>query len=173
MELDETSSYLTNTTFNFPFGRYRFVCMSFGIVSAQDEFQRQMGEILNNLPGHVVLVDDILVYGDSRESHDKDLTGILKRLSENDVHRNPDKINVAETEPSYYGHIISRNGIRPDPTKIEAIHNIKTPKSKKGLQTILGMITYLGKFIPNLSDLTSPLKELLKKEIEFVWEQCH
>lgn len=64
------------------------------------------------------------------------------------------------------GHIISKDGLKPYPSKIQAIKDIETLKDKKDLLCLMGMINYLGKFIPNLTKKTQPLRELLKKEIE-------
>jgi len=67
--LSEESSYLT--TFNTPFGRYRFRRLPFGLKSSQDEFQRKIDESFEGLDGVVVIVDDILVFGHTHEEHDK------------------------------------------------------------------------------------------------------
>ena len=71
----------------------------------------------------------------------------------------------------FLGHIISSEGIKVNPAKIEAITKMPLPNSVNELQQFLGMITYLGKFIPNLAEVTSPLRTLLKKEVEFKLEK--
>jgi hypothetical protein len=71
------------------------------------------------------------------------------------------------------GHIITDSGIKPDNSKIEAIQSMPCPSSRKDLERFLGMINYLGKFIPNLSDITAPLRELLKQDNEWVWLEQH
>ena len=71
IKLTDSSSYLT--TFNTPFGRYRYLRLPFGLKSSQDEFQRKIDECFEGLPGVVALVDDVLVFGPSREEHDRNL----------------------------------------------------------------------------------------------------
>ena len=70
----------------------------------------------------------------------------------------------------FLGHIISSEGVKVDPAKIEAITKVPFPNSVNELQRFLGMITYLRKFIPNLAEVTSPLCTLLNKEVEFKLE---
>ena len=64
-------------------------------------------------------------------------------------------------------------GLKPDSCKISAIINMGIPRDKKELQTILGMITYVGKFVSNLSDVTYKMRQLLKSKIEFLWSKKH
>ncbi|CAB4040233.1 Transposon Ty3-G Gag-Pol poly [Paramuricea clavata] len=77
------------------------------------------------------------------------------------------------TEITFLGHLISADGIKPDPRKIEAILKMPTPTSKTELQRFLGMINYLGKFLPNLSKETAPLRQLLEKNVQWRFEQPH
>lgn len=147
--------------------------MPFGIISTQDEFQRQMDDVLQGLTCQIVLVDDILVFGNTLKTHDQHLKSVLDRRCRNNVHLNKDKLNVAETEVKYYDHIKSNKGMKPDPSKVGAVKHITPPNNKKELQTILGMITYLTKFTPQLAELTAPLRELLKKDNTFLWDHQH
>jgi len=167
MKLDTESSFLT--TFNTPFGRYRFLRLPFGLVSAQDEFQRKMDEAFEGIAGVTALVDDILITGKTREEHDANLQAVLQRAAEKNLKLNPDKITIAAEEVEYFGHIVSAEGLKPDPSKVKAVQEMSPPANKKELQTILGMMTYLAKFAPKLSQTTQPMRELLKEENEFSW----
>lgn len=169
IKLDESSSFLT--TFNTPFGRYRFLRMPFGIKCAQDEFQRKIDETFEDLPGVTALVDDILVYGTTRAEHDRNLQSVLLRSREAGIKLNADKLFVGLTEVPYFGHLLSVEGLKPDPSKISAIKEMEPPKNKGELETILGMVNYLAKFSPNLSAITAPMRQLLSKEVEFIWDQ--
>lgn len=168
LTLSQRSSFLT--TFNSPFGRYRFNRMPFGLVSAQDEFQRKMDEAFEGVPGTIVLVDDVLVSGGTQEEHDANLKAFLDRATEKNVKLNPEKMTICSKEVEYFGHIVSAEGVKPDPKKIKAIENMPAPKDKKELETILGMVTYLSKFAPNLAEITKPLRDMLKNDVEFVWD---
>ena len=84
---------------------------------------------------------------------------------------NRKKCQIGVKSIAFFGHIISSEGVKVDPAKIEAIMNMPLPNSANELQRFLGVITYLGKFIPNLTEVTSPLRTLLKKEAEFKLEK--
>ncbi|XP_062583207.1 uncharacterized protein K02A2.6-like [Saccostrea cucullata] len=96
IKLSEASSYLT--TFNTPFGRYRYLRLPFGLKSSQDEFQRKIDECYEGLDGVVALVDDILVFGQTREEHDRNLRQVLTRSKERGVKLNKDKLEVGVTK---------------------------------------------------------------------------
>ncbi|GFO20131.1 transposon ty3-i Gag-Pol polyprotein [Plakobranchus ocellatus] len=81
----------------------------------------------------------------------------------NNLKFNEEKTVLGATELKYLGHIISSEGSRPDPEKIQAINDMKI-QDKKGLQRYLGMVTYVGKFVPNLLEITKPLRDLLQKD---------
>jgi hypothetical protein len=76
-------------------------------------------------------------------------------------------------EIKFLGHVINSKGIKPDESKIASIVNMPTPKNKKELEVLLGMITYISKFIPNLSELTASLRSLLTKNAIFSWTSKH
>lgn len=168
LKLDEESSFLT--TFNTPFGRYRFHRLPFGLKSSQDEFQRKIDECFEGLSGVVAIVDDILVFGSSRAEHDQNLRSVLARARDKGIRFNEDKLEVGVTELSYFGHVISSQGLKPDPLKVNAVSNMKPPQNKAELETILGMVNYLAKFAPNLSEITSPMRKLLNKDVQFSWD---
>ena len=69
------------------------------------------------------------------------------------------------------GHILSREGLKPDPKKISAIQQLPNPEDKQAVQRLLGVVGYLQKFAPNLSDAAGPLRELVKKNVYFRWDK--
>ena len=165
--LSEESQLLT--TFNSAFGRYCFIRMPFGIKSAQEVFQKRMSQLLGDLPGVETDIDDILVWGTNQEEHDSRLTAVLKRCEEINLTLNKDKCLFGVSEVSYIGHILNATGVQPDPSKVKAITNMPPPYDRKGVERLLGTINYLSKFIPNMSTITQPIRELLKSEIMFEW----
>ncbi|XP_021368026.1 uncharacterized protein K02A2.6-like, partial [Mizuhopecten yessoensis] len=166
IKLDEESSPLT--TFNTPFGRYRYLRLPFGLKSSQDEFQQKMDECYEGLEGAVALVDNVLVYGKTRSEHDKNLREALLRSRERGIKLNKDKLEVGL---KYFGHTLTADGLKPEEDKVRAVQLMKPPTNKSELETFLGMVTYLSKFAPNLSELTSPLRVLLTQNIEFHWDK--
>ena len=168
IKLEEESSFLT--TFNTPFGRYRFKRLPFGLKSAQDEFQHKMDQCLEGIDGVVNLIDDILVYGKTRAEHDRNLRNVLSRLREKNIKLNDEKLSVGVSEVTYFGHLLTSEGLKPDPSKIDAIRRMEPPKNRSELETFLGMVNYMAKFAPHLSEITSPMRALLGRGIEFVWD---
>ncbi|XP_052809638.1 uncharacterized protein K02A2.6-like [Mya arenaria] len=169
IRLDEESSYLT--TFSTPFGRYRFTSLPYGLCCSQDVFCQKVDEIFGDMTGVNAIVDDILIYGRTRAEHDNNLKAVLDRARDKGIRFNVDKCRIGLSEIPYFGHMVTSSGLKADTAKIEAIGKIKTPKNRAELETFLGMVTYLQKFAPNLSEITSPMRDLLKKDIEFVWDQ--
>ncbi|KAK2727083.1 hypothetical protein QYM36_007810 [Artemia franciscana] len=169
--LDEESSQLT--TFNTPCGRYKFKIMPFGLISAQGEFQRRMEEAFESIQGFsVIIVDDIIISGKTIEEHDANVHSALIRALEKGVKLNLQKCVFKCNSIPYFGHVISENGIHPDPQKVRALREMRTPNTKDELQTILGMMNYLARYIPNLSSINQPLRDLVKQR-QFKWEQQH
>ena len=177
VKLDKESSYLT--TFNTPFGRYRWKRMPFGISSAPEEYQRRMHEALRNLKGVMVIADDILVIGEGKNDeeavtdHDRNLEALLQRCQRECIKLNKEKIKLRLSEVTYIGHLLTKEGVRADPKKVEAINNLKAPTDVKSLKRFLGMVNYLSKFLPKLSDVTQPLRNLDKKNVPWEWNACH
>ena len=168
IKLDEESSFLT--TFNTPFGRYRFTRMPFGIHSAQEVFQKTMDMAFEGIDGCKSIIDDMLVWESSKEEHDRNLRKVLERTREVGIKWNAEKCVFRATQVSYFGHVLSDEGVQPDPKKVAAIQEMEPPRNKQELETLLGMVNYLAKFTPNLAETTAPMRNLLKKDSEFIWD---
>ena len=159
------------TAFSTPYGHYEFNRMPFGLKNAPATFQRLMNSVLTGLQGLKCLVylDDIVVYGASLEDHNRRLKEVLKRLRENNLKLQPDKCEFLRKEVIYLGHIISENGIQPDPSKLKAIKEFPTPKKVKDIQSFIGLAGYYRKFIEDFSKIAKPLTKLTKKTEKFEW----
>lgn len=165
--LDNDSSYLT--TFNSPFGRYRFLRMPFGLKMSQDVFQSKIDQTFEGCSGVTGIADDIVVSGTTEEEHNRNLHGMIMRCQTTGLKLNPDKCYINQDKIKFYGIICSGDGIQPDPAKVSALKQMKEPTDQKELQTFLGLATYMSPFIANLSILTAPLRELLKEGTTFQW----
>ena len=139
--------------------------MPFGIHSAQEVFQKTMDMAFEGINGCKSVIDDMLVWGLSKEVHDQNLRKVLERTREVGIKWNAEKCVFGATEVSYFGHVLSDKGVQPDPKKIAAIQEME-----QELETLLGMVNYLAKFTPNLAETTSPMRSLLKKDSEFIWD---
>lgn len=172
--LDEKSSYLT--TFQTPFGRFRWKRMPFGISSAPEVFQRRMHELIEGLQGVEVIADDFVVVGfghthlEAVHDHDQSLMAFLQRCEAQGVVLNTEKFTLRQKEVPFIGHIATDEGLRVDPSKVRAIIEMPAPTDKAGVQRLLGLAQYLSKFLPHLSDITKPLRELTQNDVVWLWE---
>ena len=159
--------------FNTPFGRYKFDRMPFGICSASDVAQKMVDDEFSDIPCALAVHDDIIVSGANTEEHDIALEKVLHRARERNIKFNKKKIQLRVNEVKYLGNIVSAKGFTPDPEKIKDIVEMPLPKSKQDLQRLLGMVNYLSQYIPNMSEITAPLRTLLKKDIQWSWHNEH
>ncbi|CAI7790846.1 unnamed protein product [Closterium sp. NIES-53] len=145
--------------------------MPFGLTNAPLTFQLTMNRVFRNLLDRCVIVylDDILIFSKTREQHLHDLDAVFKRLQENRLITKGSKCEFFKQELEFLGHVISRNGIKIDPAKIKTIQEWKSPTNVTELQSFLGFVNYVRRFIPNMAGITSPLTDLLHKDRNFVW----
>lgn len=177
VSLDEDSSKLT--TFWTPLGRYRYLRMPFGISLAPEVFESKLQECLADLPGVKVIRDDILVVGygendsEAKHNHDQNVIRLLERARQVNLKLNKSKVKLRQAEVKFMGHVISKDGLKPDPDKVTAIKNMPKPTSKSEVLTLLGFVNYLSKFLPKLSDVSAPLRELTTNQAQFTWARQH
>ena len=169
--LDDESSHLC--TFNTLYGRYRFKWMPFGIKSAPEVFQKKNESIFGDIDGVEVIFDDIIVVAADEQEHDQIMRKLLQRARDANVKFNSAKFQYKVSEVKYMGNIVSESGLKPDVEKVRAIIQMPTPQSKEELQRFLGMVNYFSEFIPNQSEITTPLRHLLKKEAVWTWSHEH
>ena len=169
--LSEASARLT--TFITGSGRYFFRRLPYGICSAPEYFQRRMDQELQGLEGVVCHMDDILIFGSSQQEHNERLLAVLRRLSQSGLTLNKKKCQFSKQKLEYLGQVIEAQGVRKDPVKIKSIVDAEAPCNVSELRRFLGMVNQQMKFTPNLSDLTDPLRELLKSRSAWSWDQNH
>ena len=101
--------------------------MPFGIISAQDEFQQQMEDAFKGLEGFEIIIDNMIVHGDTQEEHDKHLAAILERALVKGIRFNEEKCEFSVSRVKYFRHVLSSEGMQPDSNKIRAINNMPSP----------------------------------------------
>ncbi|GFR94327.1 transposon Ty3-I Gag-Pol polyprotein [Elysia marginata] len=168
IKLDEDSSKLT--TFNTPLGRCKWLRLPFGLKCSPEIFQKIMDQMLEGIDGAFAIMDDILIAGKDLQHHDEILKKVLRRATDYNLKLNLEKVRIRQKSVGYCGHVISAEGLKADPEKIKAVREMPRPHDKESLRRFLGFVTYLGKFIPNLSQEDQPLRQLLKAENIFQWE---
>ncbi|XP_054874059.1 uncharacterized protein K02A2.6-like [Amphiprion ocellaris] len=157
------------TTFITPFGRFQFKRLPFGITSAPEIFQRKMIETLQGLEGVEVFMDDIVVHGTTEAEHDSRLEKVMQRIEAAGLKLNREKCLFKQKELRFLGHLIDQSGVWPDPGKVEAIQQLPPPTDVHDLRRVLGMVNYLGKYVPNLATVGESLYELLRQKNMWTW----
>ncbi|KFM69647.1 hypothetical protein X975_21174, partial [Stegodyphus mimosarum] len=132
--LDETSSELC--TFNTPYGRYKFNKLPFGISSTPEIFQKRNQKVFGDIKGVEVYFDDIIIARSDEVTHDIIISKVLERARYLNIKFNPDKLHYRVLEDKYVGQIISESGVKADPSHIEAIIDMPTPKSKTEVRSL-------------------------------------
>ena len=155
-------------------GTYRFITGFYGLTDMPAAFQKVMDYTLVGLQNTYCFLDDFIVVSrGSKDDHLKLVYKCLKKLDEDNLRINLPKCHFAKTEIEWLGHKFSQSGIAPLESKTAAIASLPAPKNLKQLRSFLGSVHYLGKFIPNLSQLCHPLRPLLKKNTKFIWNTEH
>ena len=165
--LEENSARLT--TFITPLGRYCFRRLPFGITSAPEIFQRKMSELLQGHDGTVVYMDDILISGETQEIHDQRLKRVMETIRAAGLRLNKDKCRLSRPELNFLGQVVTKDGIAPNQERVKAITAMEPPQNVSELRRLLGMVNYIGRYLPNLSTVLQPLNELLKSERDWCW----
>jgi hypothetical protein len=159
------------TAFSTKQGHWEYKRMPFGLKTAPATFQSLRNSVLSGLTGSrcFVFLDDVVIYARSLAEHDAKLREVFARFRKYSLKLQPDKCEFLRKEVHYLGHLITENGVRPDPTKVEAVEKFPRPVTEKQLKCFLGMVGYYRKSIPKFSKIASPLHELLRKDAKFEW----
>ncbi|GJP59393.1 hypothetical protein CLOP_g11714 [Closterium sp. NIES-67] len=159
------------TAFRTRYGSYEYTVMPFGLTNAPSTFQLTMNGVFRDLLDKCIIVylDDILIYSKTQEQHLKDLEQVFRRLQENRLITKGSKCEFLKSELEFLGHVVGADGIKIDPKKIIAIRDWKPPTNLQELQSFLGFVNYVRRFIPNMAGITGPLTDLLRKGTLFEW----
>lgn len=156
------------TGFNVERGHYEFLRMPMGLKNSPSTFQRVMDNVLQGVENTIVYLDDILVFSTSLQEHIVNLKKVFQRLRETNFKIQMDKSEFLKRETPYLGHIITREGVKPNPDKISAISKYPIPKTTKQIKGFLGLLGYYRRFIPDFAKVTKPLTACLKKGSKIV-----
>ncbi|GJP40450.1 hypothetical protein CLOM_g132 [Closterium sp. NIES-68] len=159
------------TAFRTRYESYEYTVMPFGLMNAPSTFQLTMNGVFRDLLDKCVIIylDDILIYSKTREQHLKDLEAVFQRLQQHRLITKGSKCEFLKQEPEFLGHVISTAGIRIDQKKLWAIQEWQPPTNLQQLQSFLGFVNYVWRFITNMAGLTGPLTDLLQKGTFYEW----
>ena len=147
------------TAFSTTTGHYEYLRMPFGLKSAPSTFQRLMNRVFLGLIGTrcFVYLDDVIIFGETLQEHHERLREIFERLRQFNLKIEPDKCEFFKTELNYLGHVVTSEGVKPDPQKVKAISDFPTPRNATDVKSYLGLAGYYRKFIPQFSKIAKPL----------------
>lgn len=153
------------TAFSVEGGHYEFLRMPFGLKNAPATFQRVMDNILREHVGVICLVymDDIIIYSTSLQEHLINISKVMETLRKHNLKIQIDKSEFLQKEVAFLGHIVTPEGVKPNPDKIKVIQNWPLPKNETELKGFLGTMGYYRKFIKDFAKIAKPLTQQLRK----------
>ncbi|CAG2213160.1 unnamed protein product [Mytilus edulis] len=167
---EESKKYLTINTHR---GLYQYNRMLFGVASAPAIWQRTIDQILQGLTGVQCILDDMVITGKNDREHLVNLEKVMKRLEMYNLSVNKEKCKFFKDEIEFCGHKIDKHGLHKTEDKIKAILDTPEPQNVTQVRSILGLMNYYHKFLPNISSVVRPLHRLLEKDAKWNWnEEC-
>ncbi|GJW03985.1 putative nucleotidyltransferase, ribonuclease H [Tanacetum coccineum] len=162
---------IPKTAFRTRYGHFEFTVMPFGLTNAPAIFMDLMNRVCKPYLDKfvIVFIDDILIYSKSEEEHEVHLKTILDLLQKEKLYAKFSKCEFWLQEVQFLGHVVNRDGIHVDPSKVESVKNWKTPESSTEIRSFLGLAGYYRRFIENFSKIAKPLTLLTQKNKTYVW----
>jgi hypothetical protein len=164
--------HIHRTAFRTRFGLYEFTVLPFGLTNAPPTFMRLMHSILGPYLDKfvVVFLDDICIFSSNAEDHLHHIDTVLKTLAAHNLKVKLSKCSFGRQELEFLGHLISRQGVRPDPRKLQAVRDWPIPKDTTEVRQFLGFTNFYRKFVKDFSTIAAPLTDLTKSTVPFRWD---
>ena len=153
-------------------GLFQFKCMPFGLMGAPSSFQRLMNQLFREVPFVTVYIDDILIHSTNKELHAQHLRQVFDLFSDANLTLRGSKCHLAMSKVSYLGHVFSTTGMSPDPQKVSAVKEWKSPTNAEEVRKFLGLASYYRRYILGFSDIAKPLHNLTHKQVPFNWSDA-
>ena len=154
------------TAFRTRYGHYEYLVMPFGLTNAPATFQHLMNGILRPFLDDFVIVylDDILIFSKTVEEHERHLEKVLQALQDNQLYAKASKCEFFRTEVDFLGHIISADGMKVEPGKIQAIVDWPQPTNMTEVRSFLGFANFDRRYIKDYSAITRPAQRPYQEE---------
>ena len=150
-----------------PFGRFQWTRLPMGTMVAQNIFQSKLDAIFISMEGVTAIADDIVIAGRDEMGHDRNFLVFTEKCMSNNLTLNAKKIQFTQSQVSFYGHCWSKQGISPDPKKIEALNHMEFPPDKETMRSFLGMVNYLNWYSVLSAHLAAPLSALTHQVVDY------
>ncbi|KAL0560323.1 hypothetical protein IC582_000724 [Cucumis melo] len=160
--------------FRSRYGHYEFIVMSFGLTNAPAVFMDLMNRVFREFLDTfvIVFIDDILIYSKTEAEHEEHLHMVLQTLRDNKLYAKFSKCEFWLKQVSFLGHVVSKAGVSVDPAKIEAVTGWTRPSTVSEVRSFLGLAGYYRRFVENFSRIATPLTQLTRKGVPFVWSKA-
>jgi hypothetical protein len=164
-QIEMSTESILKTAFSVNNGHYEYVRMPFGLKNAPSTFQRVMDNVLREYlhKSCFVYMDDVVIFSKSLHEHLVHIKQIFNKLKEFNLKVQLDKSEFLCKEVAFLGHVITPDGIKPNPSKIEAVQKYPLPKTTKEIKAFLGLVGYYRRFLLNFAKVVSPFTKCLKK----------
>jgi hypothetical protein len=162
---------IPKTAFRTRYGHFEFTVMPFGLTNAPAVFMDLMNRVCRPYLDKfvIVFIDDILIYSKSKDEHAEHLRKVLELLRNEKLYGKFSKCEFWLEEVHFLGHVVNKNGIQVDPSKIDSVKNWRTPETPTEVRQFLGLAGYYRRFIENFSKIAQPLTQLTQKDRPYVW----
>ena len=117
----------------------------------------------------MVYLDDVIVYSKSIEKHLANLRSVFDRFRKKGLKLKPKKCHFCKLEVLYLGHVVGRDGIKPNQNKVDVVKTYPVPRNCNEVRSFVALISYYRRFIKDFASIASPLNNLLKKGVNFQW----
>ena len=157
------------TAFIIHEGLFRFCRVPYGLASAPSAFQKMLATVLQGLPNVANYLDDVIVWGHTKSDHDHMLKVVIQHIHDAGLQLNDSKCHFNKSSLRFLGHTVSAQGIHPDEVHLSAMLHAPVPKDAHQLRSLLGLLSWYNKFIPNFATVVEPLRACIRQGSEFSW----
>ena len=159
------------TAFSTPFGSFKWLRMPMGLTGSPPTFQCLVEKVLVGLTWKICVpyLDDIIIFSSTPEEHLERLRLVFQRLRAHNLKVNPDKCDFFRMKVQFLGHVVSKDGLEVDPSKVEAVQKFPVPRSQTEVKSFLGLASYYRRFVPKFAEIARPLHKASETSLKFEW----